>query len=652
VAWRKLVSSRFLLLLFVLVAFGLRIYHLDYQPLRGDESFSIQFSAHELDWLFPNIANVEPNPPFYYLLLHYWMAPLGQSEFVTRFLSLLFGVISVPLIYRLGRAMGRPSVGALAAVLLAINPFQVWHAQDVRNYTVWPALSMASLVFLLLALRQGRLRHWVGYAGLALLSVYTHYYDLFLLFFQNLFFLALVIRHRREKKMPWPQPGPPLRSWLATQAFLAVAFVPWLIYGSSRLTAVTEGSSPPLWAVFTRCLTAFSIGETVPDAFRMLSVPLLAILLIAGLVLAFGAERSLAVFLILYIVVPSVCVFGVAQVRPLFRERYLNAIAPAYYLVMSWALLSARQALPRWKSVPLATGVAFLGLSAGYSLNNYFYNPAFQKSPDWRALTAYLAQQTQPGDMIVLNYPDPTFSYYYHGQTPSVILPRGLLSEQEKAQTVQALDAVAEKYQRIWFYPLTDPGWDNEGYVETWLNRHAVLIEQRDVMGFRWLIYFPFRVSVSDIQCRLDVEVGDNILLRGYDAERCFGADSGPEPVDPGANLPLTLYWEALDTINVPYAIFIHLVDNYGHIWAQRDGPPQAGDFPTDEWMPADVIADPYSLLVPAGAPPGRYSLLVGIYDPATGVRLPVKAADGEHLGDFLILGEFQVQHSDTTPGA
>ena len=149
---RRLLSWRLLLLALVVAAFGLRVYRLDYQSLRGDESFSIQFSAHELDWLFPNIANVELNPPLYYLLLHYWMASLGQSEFVTRFLSLVFGVVSVPLIYHLGRAMGNPRVGALATFLLAINPFQVWHAQDVRNYTLWPALSMASLGLLHLAL--------------------------------------------------------------------------------------------------------------------------------------------------------------------------------------------------------------------------------------------------------------------------------------------------------------------------------------------------------------------------------------------------------------------------------------------------------------------------------------------------------------------
>ena len=46
---RMRVAQRTLVVIFALLAFGLRLYRLDHQPLRGDESFSIQFFAHELD---------------------------------------------------------------------------------------------------------------------------------------------------------------------------------------------------------------------------------------------------------------------------------------------------------------------------------------------------------------------------------------------------------------------------------------------------------------------------------------------------------------------------------------------------------------------------------------------------------------------------
>ncbi len=633
-----------LILSLTILAFALRLYRLDYQPLRGDESFSIQFSAHELEWLVPSIAHVEPNPPLYYLLLHGWMKSLGQSEFVTRFLSLLFGVVSVPLVYQLGRSMGRPKVGALAALLLAINPFQVWHAQDVRNYTVWPALSIAALVFLMRSLQDAKRRHWAGYAAMTLLSLYTHYYDMFMLLFQNLFVLTFVLGEWRKHGRIEPKLRRVIYAWIVIQTVLVVVYVPWLAYGSSRLIEITEGDSPALWMVFARCLTAFSIGETISETYRSLTLPILLLLLVLGILIpAFGKDRRVALFLSLYIVVPTICVFGVAQIRPLFRERYLNAIAPAYYLTFSWGLLSAQEKLRRWKTAPLVAGVVFFGLSAAYSLNNYYHQPEYHKSPDWRALAAYLASETEPGDVIVLNYPDPTFSYYYRGEAPSVVLPRGLLSESEKVVTARDLQLLAKTYERIWFQPLTDLSWDNEGFVERWLYHHSVLVDQRDILGFRWLIYHPTVLSLESIQHSLDFLLGEAIWLRGYDSEIAELDSREPVQVEPGRAVRLTLYWQAAEDVETAYTVFVHLVDDRGHIYTQVDSAPCGGDFPTVEWIAGDIIVDPYSIVVPPRIPPGDYSLVVGMYDPETGVRLPIVAGVEGYLGDQATLAQITV---------
>jgi mannosyltransferase len=637
-------STAVLVLSLTLLAFALRLYRLDYQPLRGDESFSIQFSAHELQWLIPSIAHVEPNPPLYYLLLHGWMKSLGQTEFVTRFLSLLFGVVSVPLIYQLGTAMARPKVGALAALLLAINPFQVWHAQDVRNYTVWPAFSIASLAFLLRSLQDARARHWAGYAGMTLLSLYTHYYDMFLLLFQNLFVLTLVLVEWRKQGRIEPRLRKMIYVWIIIQIAVVVIYLPWLLYGSSRLVEITEGDSPTLWTVFKRCLSTFGIGETVSPTCRSLTLPVLLLLLVLGISIpAIGKDRRVALFLSLYIVVPTVCVFAVAQIRPLFRERYLNALAPAYYLAFSWGLLSVRETLPRWRMAPLVAGVAFLGFTSAYSLNNYYHQPGYQKSPDWRALAAYLARETEPGDLIVLNYPDPTFSYYYRGDAPSIVLPRGLLSESEKAVTAQDLQLLAQTYERIWFHPLTDVAWDNEGFVERWLYHHSILVDQRDILGFRWLIYRPMVVALEDIQHSLDLMVGDIIWLRGYDSDIPGLGGREPVPVGPGRAVRLTLYWQAAEDVKTAYTVFIHLVDDSGHIYTQVDTPPCGGDFSTVEWIAGDIIVDPYSILVPSDIPPADYSLTVGMYASETGVRLPIVNDVEESLGDRATLAQISV---------
>jgi len=572
------------------------------------------------------------------------MEILGQSEFVTRYLSLLFGVLCVPLVYLLGQTLGWTWAGGLAAFFVAINPFQVWHAQDVRNYTVWPALSMGALIFLVHALQEDRIRYWAGYAVMALLSLYTHYYDLFMLIFYNLFFVTVLLTGWHQTVTFRSSRPRLLGTWLVVQAILAMTLGPWLLYGSSRLLFyTTRADSPALWEIFLRSLTAFSLGETVSPRLAAVSSPVLLLALVAGLTHSFRRHRSLGLFLILYIVVPSICIFIASQVRPLFRERYLNVVSPAYYLALSYGLLTLREYLPRWKLKSVAVGIALLALSAAYSLSNHYWNPAYSKSPDWRALTEHLATETGSDDVIVLNYPDPSFSYYYRGTAPSLVLPSGPLGEDVKSDTAVALKLLSERYQRIWFYPLRDTGWDSEGFVNTWLSRHATLAEEQNISGFRWLVFRPLVVSLEDVQNPLDVRFGDTIRLWGYDWQAGEGEDSEISYLNPGGALRLTLFWQATDRVKTSYSVFTHLTDAQARIWAQRDSIPQGGDFPTDAWMAGDVITDRYSILVPAETPPGDYLLIVGMYDPATGQRLPIKDSRGVDEGDHVIIGRVRV---------
>jgi hypothetical protein len=72
------------------------------------------------------------------------------------------------------------------------------------------------------------------------------------------------------------------------------------------------------------------------------------------------------------------------------------------------------------------------------------------------------------------------------------------------------------------------------------------------------------------------------------------------------------------------YTTFVHLTNSAGELVAQQDQPPLKGAYPTSLWDPGEIIADELALPLPAELPPGRYELLVGLYDPLSGQRLPV----------------------------
>jgi 4-amino-4-deoxy-L-arabinose transferase-like glycosyltransferase len=87
--------------------------------------------------------------------------------------------------------------------------------------------------------------------------------------------------------------------------------------------------------------------------------------------------------------------------------------------------------------------------------------------------------------------------------------------------------------------------------------------------------------------------------------------------------LKTILYWQAEGTPTADYTTFVHLRDNANQNAAQKDQPPAQGQYPTSLWDAGEIIVDEVTLSL-AEVPPGEYTLVVGLYDFATGARLPL----------------------------
>jgi hypothetical protein len=125
-----------------------------------------------------------------------------------------------------------------------------------------------------------------------------------------------------------------------------------------------------------------------------------------------------------------------------------------------------------------------------------------------------------------------------------------------------------------------------------------------------WLPEAP-RLPVTTIPSPthlLDATFGSDISLIGYELAT-------------GEELDLTLIWQAQARPEVPYTVFIHVVDETGTIVAQRDVMPDNGRLPTTCWQPEEIITDAHHLPL-AGLQAGNYYLRMGLYNQATGERL------------------------------
>ncbi|MEW5960390.1 MAG: hypothetical protein AB1801_21905, partial [Chloroflexota bacterium] len=120
-------------------------------------------------------------------------------------------------------------------------------------------------------------------------------------------------------------------------------------------------------------------------------------------------------------------------------------------------------------------------------------------------------------------------------------------------------------------------------------------------------------------------EFADQIRLQDYTLENCESR---------AAACRIWLTWLAQGRPATDYTAFIQLWRN-GNYVAGFDSPPLAGDYPTGLWEAGEVIVDPHALDLSA-APPGEYRVLAGLYNFATGERLPA-SRQGRPLPDYAV---------------
>jgi hypothetical protein len=112
--------------------------------------------------------------------------------------------------------------------------------------------------------------------------------------------------------------------------------------------------------------------------------------------------------------------------------------------------------------------------------------------------------------------------------------------------------------------------------------------------------------EVPPMSIEVQANFSDEMMLLGYDF---------PERrAQPGAALPVTLYWQALRPMERSYIVSNHLLNisdlqRYGG----KDRIPKA-QYSTGIWVPGEIVRDEYLVPVDPSAPSGIYRLDIGLY--------------------------------------
>jgi uncharacterized membrane protein len=663
-------------LTFVLcAAFVLRVTGVAHQSIWYDEGLSIYYARGGVGDLLRGVSQSE-HPPFHSLLLHLWMALVGDSEFSVRLLSAWWGVLAVALLCRLGRCLSW-AVGTLAALLLACSPLAIWYSQETRGYVMALSLVTATVIAAWKLVPSAGERsaradhgHWASYllyVVLATAALYTHLYSAFVLLALNMTWAVQYVAIGRQRR----DTGHLLR-WAGAQLAVLAVFSPWLphVVAQWRLNATYYHGAVDWKQIVRRTLLAFSVGETLEGPWATSATWALLALAVLGTVALYRRRRvrPLLMLLWLWMLVPISFQIVLNRNLPKFAPRYLLNALPPFLLLASMGILwllewlqlegirSERVQSERAARLGLNAGgwlatcalllaAALVGGATARSLANTYLDERLYR-PDIRSVARYIEEYATAQDLIVLlgghNYP--AFTYYYRGALPILPLPDGLLPDTRSPVDVRALEvldqAIAGRQQLwlvLWQEYLADPTGLVVDELEHTYHRLGVGRTFHDV----GLLLFdvspgPRLAQGAAPSSQLRTLFQEQIRLQGYDLPR--------QEAQPGGTLYLYLYWQSVGQIDHDYKVFAQILDEEGNIIAQHDKIAGAESYPTSHWPQGALVRDRLMLTVHSDASPGRYTLIAGLYRPGrdmTRLQVSGQGAQGDHvvLADIVIRG-------------
>ena len=131
----------------------------------------------------------------------------------------------------------------------------------------------------------------------------------------------------------------------------------------------------------------------------------------------------------------------------------------------------------------------------------------------------------------------------------------------------------------------------------------------------------------------------------------CWQPEASATPLQPGDIARVLLHWQSDSALSAHYKITLQLLDPANQIVAQVDSEPVGGSRPTSSWQPGEVVTDPYGLPIPLGTPPGRYPLILAVYDASAGQRLTIQQVSRQ-VGDAMTLARITVVPPASPPPA
>lgn len=355
-----------------------------------DEAFSALTADLSLRQISANLA-LDVHPPGYYLLLSLWMESLGHSETALRSLSAVFSVAAIPLMYGLAHYLFDRPTAAVASLGMAVFPFQVYFAQELRTYSLAIFITTGILwLFFYAVTHPARWVPWLGYALFTAAGLYSHYFVALVVIALHLWLLLYFRRYQA--------------AWLrliVADVGVTVLFLPQV---SRALARTGDFLGAEAWQTVPNLLSPLTTLYYLIFAHRspvwIAPVGLFLVLLILTFALVDlrrrhaddGRPFEIALWGCVILPIVGVAIISVLAPQSIYVERSFGVSTPALILIMARGFVAA----PRLSPTPVL--MVALVIPVAITLGAHYVTPDPAKPPV-REATQVISAGFEAGDV-------------------------------------------------------------------------------------------------------------------------------------------------------------------------------------------------------------------------------------------------------------
>lgn len=316
-------------LLFVIINIFIKTLFLDSEPICQDEPFSIYHAQFTIAELINHLKNYN-NPPLFEFILHFWIKLFGISAFSVRVLPMIFSSLSVFLVYKIGKDFFDNKIAVVASALFTFSTMQILYAHDCRVYSLFLLLTLTSFYqfFKILKFRDRSTKHWMFLSISNILIMYAHYFGAFVWIVEGIIIALFFYKNKRI-----------LIKFCLMILLCIVAYIPQIPVAYFRFFGSVKNGTwlkPPEGIESVYNMIWSFTNMPVP------AVMSLAILIFAMLKFLFFSDKKITnqytKYTVIWFLFPFLFMFFISYKVPMFLDRYLIFLTPAYYFMLGIAL--------------------------------------------------------------------------------------------------------------------------------------------------------------------------------------------------------------------------------------------------------------------------------------------------------------------------